>query len=352
MPKLKKSHVWIIALIVVAAAGFFGYKYWDSQRFAVPKGIASGNGRIEAKLADVSAKEPLRIKEVLVDEGDLVQQGQVLVRLDASTLESQRVEAKSAVAGAKEKLAAANSAIAKAKSENELAKIEYERSKKLVAERAGSQREVDVRKMAVETTAAAVAEEEAKLESAKQDVEAAEANVATVQTRIADATLTAPMMGRVLYRLAEPGEVLGPGGKALTIVNLNDVYMEIFLPAAEASKLKVGAEARLTVDYEPNRSAPAFVSFVSPEAQFTPKEVETKSEREKLMFRVKLQVPDALIKHYIDRVKTGVRGVGYVKVDESAVWPAWLEKGLISVPPSADQQPATPAAPDSTTSAK
>jgi HlyD family secretion protein len=276
----------------------------------------------------------------------------VLVRLDTSTLESSMTEAKAAVAGAKEKLAVANSAIVRKKSEQQLAQTEYERSKKLVAERAGSQRELDVRKAAVETSAAAVAEEEAKLASAKQDVEAAEANVATIQTRITDATLTAPMMGRVLYRLAEPGEVLGPGGKALTIVNLNDVYMEIFLPSAQASKLKVGAEARLTVDYEPNRAAPAYVSFVSPEAQFTPKEVETKSEREKLMFRVKLQLPENLIKHYIDRVKTGVRGVGYVKVDENAVWPAWLEKGLLSVPAAGDQPATTPAAPESTAKAK
>ena len=70
------------------------------------------------------------------------------------------------------------------------------------------------------------------------------------QTRIDDATLKSPVLGRVLYRLAEPGEVLGAGGKALTLVNLEDVYMEIFLPAAEAAAVKVGAEGRLTVDYE------------------------------------------------------------------------------------------------------
>src|SRR5690349_11679789 len=145
-PKSKTLRNVIIAVIVIAVAGFFAYKWWDSQRFALPKGIASGNGRIEAKLADVSAKEPLRVKEVLVDEGALVQKGQVLVKLDTSTLESNLVEAKAGVAAAKHKLAVASSAIARKKSENTLANTEYERSKKLVAERAGSQREVDVRK--------------------------------------------------------------------------------------------------------------------------------------------------------------------------------------------------------------
>jgi HlyD family secretion protein len=174
-------------------------------------------------------------------------------------------------------------------------------------------------------------------------VQVAEANVAAVQSRINDATLVSPVLGRVLYRLAEPGEVLGPGGKALTIVNLDDVYMEIFLPAAEAAPLKVGGEGRITVDNQPGRSAPAYVSFVSPEAQFTPKQVETKSEREKLMFRVKLQVPKSLVKNYIESIKTGVRVVGYVKVDGNAGWPAWLEEGLVSAPTGEATPPAEPA---------
>jgi HlyD family secretion protein len=150
------------------------------------------------------------------------------------------------------------------------------------------------------------------------------------KSRINDATLVSPTTGRVLYRLVQPGEVLGAGGKALTLVDLNDVYMEIYLPSDQAAALKIGAPARITVDYEPNQAAAAFVSFVSPEAQFTPKQVETKSEREKLMFRVKIQIPSELVTHYVERIKTGVRGVGYVKVRPDATWPKWLEKGLVN----------------------
>jgi HlyD family secretion protein len=105
--------------------------------------------------------------------------------------------------------------------------------------------------------------------------------------------------------------------------------------------LKIGAEARFTVDYEPDRVAAGSVSFVSPEAQFTPKEVETRSEREKLMFRVKIQIPRELVLPYIERIKTGVRGVGYVKVSESAVWPDWLQKNLIT-PSKPDREQVTP----------
>jgi HlyD family secretion protein len=100
------------------------------------------------------------------------------------------------------------------------------------------------------------------------------------------------------------------------------------------------------VDYEPDRSAIGFVSFVSPEAQFTPKEVETKSEREKLMFRVKIQIPRALVSHYIERIKTGVRGVGYVKVNEAAVWPDWLQNNLVS---ASEPEPKVPGASPSST---
>jgi HlyD family secretion protein len=330
MPKLSKRTWIIVSIVAVAALAFLGYKFWKSRQYAVPEGIAYGNGRIEAKLADASAREPLRVKEVLVNEGDLVQPGQVLVKLDTVTLEAQLAEAKANVSAAQERLAGVTAAIARRKSEIRLAKIEAERSRKLVEENAGSQREYDVRKMTLETTTAALAEEQAKLETAKQEVVVAEANVAAVQTRIDDATLKSPVVGRVLYRLAEPGEVLGAGGKALTLVNLEDVYMEIFLPSEQAAAVKIGAEGRITVDYEPDRAAAGFVSFVSPEAQFTPKQVETRSEREKLMFRVKIQVPPQLVSHYIEHIKTGVRGVGYVKVDPAAAWPDWLQRNLVS----------------------
>ena len=132
----------------------------------------------------------------------------------------------------------------------------------------------------------------------------------------------------MLYRLAEAGEVLSPGGKALTLVNLEDVYMEIFLPSQQAAQLKLNAEARITLDFDTSQAIPAYVSFVSPEAQFTPKQVETQSERDKLMFRVKLQVPKELASQYIERIKTGVRGIGYVKVKETAEWPARLQNLL------------------------
>ena len=328
----KRGLKWIIVSVAVALAAFIGFRYWQKSKTALPEGIASGNGRLEAKLVDVAAKEPLRVKEILVDEGALVKPGQVLVRLDTATLESQLEEAKAGVEAAHEKLALAKASIVKQKSQIKLADIEVVRAQNLVKQGAGSQRELDVRKTHVETTRASLAEAEASLQTAVQQVEVAKANAATMQTRIDDATLKSPVTGRVLYRLAEPGEVLAPGGKALTVVNLEDIYMEIFLPSEQAASVKVGAEGRITLDYDAARAVAANVSFVSPEAQFTPKQVETQSEREKLMFRVKIRVPKEMAGQYVEQIKTGVRGVGYVKINESAVWPDRLQNLLAAAP--------------------
>jgi HlyD family secretion protein len=328
----KRAWKWIFAGLGVAIVAFIGVRYLIKRHNALPEGIASGNGRLEGKLVDVSAKEPLRVKEILVDEGALVKPGQVLARLDTITLESELAEANAAIQAAEEKLAGARANIVKSKSEIDLAGVEAVRSKRLVEQGAGSQRELDVRTTKVETTKAGLSEAQAMLETATQNVEVARKTAATIQTRIDDATLRSPITGRVLYRLAEPGEVLAPGGKALTLVNLDDIYMEIFLPSEQAAAVKVGAEGRVTVDYLPKRAVAGQVSFVSPEAQFTPKQVETKSEREKLMFRVKIQLPKEVVGQYIERIKTGVRGVGYVKVQDSAVWPARLQNLVTAGP--------------------
>ena len=321
----KNALIWILAALI-GIGGYLGYQHWRASQSALPPGIASGNGRIEAKLVDISPKEPLRVKQILVDEGDLVKPGEIVVRMDTATLRAQLEAARLNVAATEEKVAISKATIARRRAEIGLANVEVKRSSALVKERAGSQRELDVRNTMLQTTTAGLAEEEAKLRTTEQEVRVAEANAATIQTRIDDAVLVSPVRGRVLYRMAENGEVVAAGGKVLTLVNLDDVYMEIFLPSQDAARTRLGAEARITLDALPDLAVPASVSFVSPQAQFTPKQVETRSERDKLMFRVKLRVPEAIVEAYLDVVKTGVRGMGYVKLDDSATWPAFLQK--------------------------
>ena len=117
---------------------------------------------------------------------------------------------------------------------------------------------------------------------------AAEAQVAQLSSEIDDSSLLAPLDGIVQLRLAEPGEVLGAGGRVLLLIDANDLYMNLYLPATQAGALTVGDEARILLDALPTQPLPAKISFVAAKAQFTPKEVETRDERQKLVFRVKL----------------------------------------------------------------
>jgi HlyD family secretion protein len=175
----------------------------------------------------------------------------------------------------------------------------------------------------------------AALASARIDVDYREAVIAAaaahaerIKADIADSTLTSPIRGRVLYRLAEPGEVLAAGGKVVTVLELSDVYMTIFLPTEDAGRAVIGSEGRIVLDAVPHLVIPAAVSFVAPRAQFTPKEVETRTEREKLMFRVKVRIDPELLARHADRVRTGLPRVAYVRLDARAEWPEHLRVKL------------------------
>jgi HlyD family secretion protein len=178
---------------------------------------------------------------------------------------------------------------------------------------------------------------EAAVEAARIDVNyreaaiaAASAHIDRITADITDSTLRSPVLGRVQVRVAQPGEVLAAGGRVLNLIDLSDVFMTFFLPTAEAGRVALGAEIRLVLDAVPQYVIPARASFVADVAQFTPKTVETKSEREKLMFRVKAQIPVELLRQHIARVKTGLPGVAYVRLDPKMEWPAHL---AVKLPP-------------------
>jgi HlyD family secretion protein len=146
-----------------------------------------------------------------------------------------------------------------------------------------------------------------------------------VQADIQDSDLKAPRAGRVQYRVAQPGEVLGAGGKVLNMIDLADVYMTFFLPTNAAGRVSLGQDVHIILDAAPQWVIPAKVTFVSSTAQFTPKTVETQSEREKLMFRVKAQIDPALLQAHLQYVKTGLPGVAWVKLNGDEDWPANLQ---------------------------
>ncbi|MFM7184989.1 MAG: HlyD family secretion protein [Planctomycetota bacterium] len=332
----------LLLLVIAAVAAFLGWQEWVRRQAAtLPAGLVSGNGRIESIQVDVAAKYAGRVRTITVREGDLVEPGRVIVTMDTTELEAELAKANAKIAEAEESAAEVTADIASKESQQLYARQQFARSEKLLASKTITRDEFEEKEAKLRVADANVTAAKAKLRSVEQSEEVARAEVRRVQAQIADSTLTAPVRGRVLYRLAEEGEVLSAGGKAVTLLDLSEVYMEIFLPAQDAGRVRIGADARIRLDARPEYAARAKVSFVSPEAQFTPKQVETRNERDKLMFRVKLQVPPELIAPYIERVKTGLRGVGFVKLDDAVPWPADLDRPF--PPPPAAAAPADPA---------
>ena len=246
---------------------FIGFRYWKAKQNALPEGIASGNGRLEAKLVDVAAKEPLRVKEILVDEGDLVKPGQVLVRLDTVTLEARAGRGQGERRGrARSSWRSPRPSIVKQKSEIELAEIEAERSQKLVEEGAGSQRELDVRttKLGDDQGQPRGGGGDAADRHAAGRGRAGERGDDPDAHRRRDAQVAGHRDGCSIA-WPKPGEVLAPGGKALTLVNLEDVYMEIFLPVGAGRQREDRRRRRGSPSTtSPKRAVAGYVSFVSP----------------------------------------------------------------------------------------
>jgi len=287
----------------------------------MPEGVAKTNGRIEATQVDVSAKYAGRLATLSVNEGDEVTAGQVVARISSPEYEAQSRGARAQVLRAKQALAEAEALIAQRKADQVFAKTDVERGQPLVEKGYMTRQVFDQRVAKADATEAALRAAEAQRDAAQFAIQTAQAEVDRLDAILVDLVLVSPRSGRVQYRLARAGEVVPAGQRILTILDLNDVYMTIYLPAGQAGQLALGDEARIILDALPQYVVPATISFVATDAQFTPKSVETVEEREKLMFRVKLQVDPKVLDKYHRDVKTGVRGLGFVRTSSTVSWP-------------------------------
>ena len=343
---------WAIAALVVALFIAVGWGWSRLNHRGLPAGVAGSNGRVEAVEIDVAARSPGRLKEILVNEGDFVRAGQPLARMDIAVLEAQRREAEAqlkraviAVDTAKAQVVQRNAehqatmaVVAQRRAEQKANVHRFSRSEELASKQVTSQQVLDDNRARMESGKAAISVAEAQVAAAEAAIsaaqsqvvnaeaaiEAAKATIERIQADIDDATLVSPRDGRVQYRVSQPGEVVGAGGKILNLVDLGDVYITFFLPMASAGRIRLGAEARIILDAAPQYVVPAQVSFVADVAQFTPKTVETLEERQKLMFRIKARIDPTLLKKHLTQVKTGLPGMAYVRFDDNTKWPAHL----------------------------
>jgi len=305
----------LVALSVAAA--------WGGRHLGggAPKAVAV-TGTIEATQVDVSVKITGRILERLVKEGDRVRRGQVLVRLDDSELAAdvrrQDAGLRSAEAtlrdlqkGARpQEIEDARAAVSSAEATRTMTEREYQRSDQLYTKNLIAAQDVDRARQAYEVAKAQerIARERLALllagsrpdqiDAAGWQVTQAESALAQAQSRLREARVVSPIDGVVLRKNLEAGETANPGVPILTLVNPKDVWLRAYVPETEVGRLKVGDVAALRVDAFPNRVFTGRLIEIASEAEFTPRNVQTKKERVTLVFRIKIQIdnPDGLLK--------------------------------------------------------
>ena len=316
-------------LVGGAAAGYFFWQQYEASQ--LPVGIVGVNGRVEATQVDIATKIAGRVIEIVPHEGDIVSPGEVVALIDTSETMAELHQGEAAAALARQTIATRLAEVASDDAQLQFANEEMRRTATLVAKGWSTHEAYDQRTQQLNSADAALKAAQSQVDEAQASVKTADAKVEELQAVIDNSTIKSPVRGRMQYRLVEPGAVLPAGGKIATVIDLSDVYTTIYLPGPQVGRLKIGDDARVVVDAAPEYVFPATVSFVAPESQFTPKTVEVQSEREQLMFRVKLQAPLQLLKDIEDQVKAGIRGMGYVKIDASANWPDRL---AVKLPPS------------------
>jgi HlyD family secretion protein len=312
-----------VAAILAAAGG--GAYWWTHRAPVIPAGIAWSNGRIEADEIDIETKFAGRIAEVFADEGDKVSTGQMVARIDTRDLEAALQRDEATALQAKKTLDEDRANILQQQSAVELAQKQITRTQALLKSDYATHELFDEQQQALDGARAALAADLAKLTEAEAAAAAASHQVELDQVNIADDRLIAPKDGRIEFRVSNVGEVLGAGGKVFTMLDLSYIYMDIYLPTAEAGLVRLGADARIVLDARPDRPIPAKVTFVATQAQFTPKAVETKSERDKLMFRVRVRLDPAKAFAFADEAGTGLPGLAYIRLDRNVPWPAQLQ---------------------------
>lgn len=317
---------WIwIALLFLSGAGGAGYYAWKQAHPPLPVGISFGNGRIEADEIDIDTKFAGRVAQLLVDIGDTVAPGQVLARMDTSDLQQSLSKSEAQIQQAQRSVDEAQANLIQQETQRKLAEQEMDRTRTLLKNGWTTQEVADQRQQQLDGAIAGFNAANARVLVSRHVLEAAEHDAGFYKVEIADNTLVAPKPGRIQYRLANIGEVLPAGGKVFTMLDLSYVYIDIYLPTLEAGKVKIGTDARIVLDAYPDHPIPAKVSFVASQAQFTPKTVETQTERDKLMFRIRLRIDQERLLAHADAVRSGLPGLAYVRWDPALEWPRNLQ---------------------------
>ena len=268
----------------------------------------SATGTLEATEVTVSSPVGGPVVSVIAKEGMLVHSGDTLVQLDAIDwiYQLRQAEAGFDMAEAQFRLAvkgAREEDIAQAEANYRSAETDLKRMEELYALKSISQKQLEdartrhtLAQQNLEKMRRGSRSEEIQIARARRDQAAAQA--ASLRKKVGDCTITAPLGGTVTKRFAEKGELVAPGMAIVRIADLQEMNVTIYVPEIDLPKIKLGSEASVKVDAFPDRSFAGTVVFIASTAEFTPKNIQTKDERTKLVFAVKIKVknPDETLK--------------------------------------------------------
>ena len=321
----RRQAVAVALLLILGAGAAIGWSWWLKGHYPLPPGIAYGNGRLEADAIDIDTKFAGRIAKLFVDEGDPVTPGQVVAMMDTRDLEASLKKSQALVDQAQRALEEAKANLAQQQTQVTLARQQLERTSTLVSKGFATIELLDQRRQQINAALAMQNALDQRVAEAQHALRAAMHDVELYRINILDNSLVAPRDGRIEYRVANVGEVLPAGGRIFTMLDAFYIYMDIYLPTAEAGRVRLGSGARIVLDAYSDHVIPAKVVFVASQAQFTPKTVETRAERDKLMFRVRVRIDPERLKGRAAIVRTGLPGIAYVRTAPSTAWPANLQ---------------------------
>ncbi len=268
----------VIPILILAFGLLFVLIYVQSTKNSNNKGILSGSGTIEATEVEISSKLAGRIEVITKEEGDSVEKGELLAELEHKELAAQLKVAEATI-----KVTEAQ--IAQAKTNLKNLEDNLKRVEALFKSGSATQQQLED----IQTKTEAGREQLRSLEFSRQQA-AAQKNY--IQAQVDNARIFAPMAGRIIKKTAEAGETVFPGSPILTLADLSQVTLKIYLKETEVGRVQLGQPARVRVDAYPDTAFDGRVSFISPMAEFTPKNIQTKDERVKLVFGVKITIPN------------------------------------------------------------
>lgn len=304
---IKKILLVLFIVAIFCSIGFFEYKNFFAKN---NDNIITGNGRVEAREVAVSAKFGGKIVELKVNEGDYVKKDQLLAVIDSRALEAD-IEAQKAKSNEiLKQISAVDAEIKATNSDITFYTKELNRTKALIKQNFASQLELDKNNNALDKTKAKLNSLIANKNSLQASYKSLLATIKAQEINLSDMKIYSPINGVVLYKLVENGEMLSNGSRMFIMYNPDDLYMTIYMPSENAGQVKLGEKATVKLDAYKNKTFPATITFIADNAEFTPKEVETQKERQKLVFRVKLTFDDNSNRE----AKPGMPGDGYIEI--------------------------------------